>query len=139
MEISGINLHLLHSAIDAANIEDCEIPAIPWSHNSTSIPIFRHETPLTASSFTSTTAQYNPCEEIPCKHGVCQISGNSYGYSCMCEYGYVGINCEHVLKQCEMLRPCRNGGTCLDLHGAYNCDCPLGYSGKDCEKRKYLF
>lgn len=82
----------------------------------------------------STTTLYNPCASNPCIHGICQNT-DSYDYSCTCEYGYVGRNCENILKQCELLLPCRNGGTCTDLHGSYKCDCQLGYNGQNCEKR----
>lgn len=91
-------------------------------------------TTLTPSTQQSITL-YDPCAWNPCIHGICQ-SSNVYDYSCTCEYGYVGRNCENVLKQCELLTPCRNGGSCTDLHGSYKCDCRLGYNGQNCEKCK---
>jgi hypothetical protein len=116
---------LLKSSIDAANIEDCSAlrPNHTMIHTTISAPT--SEEPLTTP--------YNPCASNPCIHGHCQ-SSNTYDYSCTCEYGYVGRNCENVLKQCELLSPCRNGGSCTDLHGSYKCDCRLGYNGQDCEK-----
>ncbi|XP_063983693.1 basement membrane-specific heparan sulfate proteoglycan core protein-like isoform X2 [Diachasmimorpha longicaudata] len=137
LAIYGEDLHLLNSTIDLANIEDCEIPAIPWSHSSPlpTVPIFRHETPSPSVIYTSMTPVYNPCDENPCQHGLCQISDSYNGYSCTCEYGYVGINCENVLRQCEMLKPCKNGGSCLEMRGAYKCDCPLRFTGNSCEKQ----
>ncbi|XP_025163883.1 basement membrane-specific heparan sulfate proteoglycan core protein [Harpegnathos saltator] len=125
LEVSSNNVDILRSAIDSANIEDC----------STTHPnqtVFQ-TTVTTPASTQPPTTPYNPCSSNPCVHGVCQ-SSNAYDYSCTCEYGYVGRNCENVLKQCELLTPCRNGGTCTNLHGSYKCDCRLGYNGQNCEK-----
>lgn len=122
-------MDILRSAIDSANIEDCSM-----SHPNQTIV---HTTVTTPSPTQPSTTPYNPCASNPCVHGVCQ-STNAYDYSCTCEYGYVGRNCENVLKQCELLTPCRNGGTCTNLHGSYKCDCRLGYNGQNCEKRKCI-
>ncbi|XP_076397846.1 terribly reduced optic lobes isoform X10 [Megachile rotundata] len=120
--VSSMNVDILKSAIDSANIDDCNV-------------LHPNQTKLTTIVTTppSTTTPYDPCASNPCIHGVCQ-STDSYDYSCTCEYGYVGRNCENILKQCELLLPCRNGGTCTDLHGSYKCDCRLGYNGQNCEK-----
>ncbi|PBC30144.1 Basement membrane-specific heparan sulfate proteoglycan core protein [Apis cerana cerana] len=120
--VSSINVDILKSAIDSANIDDCNV----LHPNQIKIT-----TVITTTS--STTTPYNPCASNPCIHGICQNT-DSYDYSCTCEYGYVGRNCENILKQCELLLPCRNGGTCTDLHGSYKCDCQLGYNGQNCEK-----
>ncbi|GAB5576156.1 sushi [Prionailurus iriomotensis] len=34
--------------------------------------------------------------------------------------------------ECQM-RPCRNGGSCRDLPGAFVCQCPAGFTGVHCE------
>ncbi|XP_032663569.1 basement membrane-specific heparan sulfate proteoglycan core protein-like isoform X7 [Odontomachus brunneus] len=125
LEISSNSVDILRSATDLANIEDCSM-----SHSNQTIV---HATVTTLTSTQPPTTSYNPCASNPCIHGVCQ-SSNAYDYSCTCEYGYVGRNCENVLKQCELLTPCRNGGTCTNLHGSYKCDCRLGYNGQNCEK-----
>lgn len=139
--MSTLNLRLLKSTIDSACIEECSIPSNPWRVSTTiaTMPIFHHEHSITTPTYfptIATTNAHNPCRTKPCVHGICQISSNFYGYSCTCEYGYVGINCENILKQCELLAPCKNGGTCTDLPGSYKCDCPLGFTGKSCEKCK---
>ncbi|CAK9827038.1 Basement membrane-specific heparan sulfate proteoglycan core protein [Anthophora retusa] len=120
--ISSANVDILKSAIDSANIDDCNV-------------LHPNQTKLTTVTTTSpsTTTPYDPCASNPCIHGMCQ-SSDVYDYSCTCAYGYVGRNCENILKQCELLLPCRNGGTCTDLHGSYKCDCQLGYNGQNCEK-----
>ncbi|XP_060829423.1 basement membrane-specific heparan sulfate proteoglycan core protein-like isoform X3 [Bombus pascuorum] len=120
--VSSMNVDILKSALDSVNIDDCNI-------------LHPNQTKLTTVITTppSTTTPYDPCASNPCIHGMCQNT-DSYDYSCTCEYGYVGRNCENILKQCELLLPCRNGGTCTDLHGSYKCDCRLGYNGQNCEK-----
>ena len=37
---------------------------------------------------------------------------------------------------CMNMRPCLNGGTCVDLNGGsdYRCKCSEHFFGKDCEK-----
>ncbi|XP_057332116.1 basement membrane-specific heparan sulfate proteoglycan core protein isoform X8 [Microplitis mediator] len=133
LEVSSLNLHLLKSTIDSSTIDECKISSNPWRINTT---ISSTSETMTSTYFPSIASidEYDSCSLKPCVHGICQISSNFYGYSCTCEYGYVGINCENILKQCELLSPCKNGGTCTDFQGPYKCDCPLGFSGKNCEK-----
>ena len=38
----------------------------------------------------------NHCDSIPCANGQC--FNVSYGYKCLCDLGYVGINCDSVGK-----------------------------------------
>ncbi|XP_078043481.1 basement membrane-specific heparan sulfate proteoglycan core protein-like isoform X2 [Augochlora pura] len=121
--VSGANVDILMSAIDSANIDDCSIHHV-------------NQTKFAVATTTQlpTTTLYDPCNSNPCVHGMCQ-NADSRDYSCTCEYGYVGRNCENILKQCELLLPCNNGGTCSDQHGSYKCDCRLGFSGQNCEKQ----
>ncbi|XP_011864494.1 PREDICTED: basement membrane-specific heparan sulfate proteoglycan core protein isoform X13 [Vollenhovia emeryi] len=120
LEVSSVSLDIVKSSIDAANIEDCSEPHPNWTI---------HTTP---ASTQPPTTSYDPCASNPCIHGQCQSLSDDY--SCVCEYGYAGRNCEKMQKQCEFLTPCRNGGTCTDLHESYKCDCRLGYNGQNCEK-----
>ncbi|XP_018405456.1 PREDICTED: basement membrane-specific heparan sulfate proteoglycan core protein-like [Cyphomyrmex costatus] len=124
LEVASVNLDILKSSIDAANIEDCSEP----HPNQTMI----HTTITTPAPTQPPTTLYYPCTSNPCIHGQCQNLNDDY--SCTCEYGYAGRNCEKMQKQCEFLTPCRNGGTCTDLHDSYKCDCRLGYNGQNCEK-----
>ncbi|XP_026667400.1 basement membrane-specific heparan sulfate proteoglycan core protein-like [Ceratina calcarata] len=121
--ISSVNIDILKSAVDSANIDDCNV-----LHPNQSKFIGLITTP-------PSTTPYDPCASNPCVHGICQTA-DFYDYSCTCEYGYVGRNCEKILKQCELQSPCMNGGTCTDLPvaGNYKCDCKLRFSGQNCEK-----
>ena len=47
-------------------------------------------------------------------------------YSCSCQPGYFGRNCEMEIDEC-LPRPCENGGTCTDLVNGYRCDCPTDF------------
>ncbi|XP_066593540.1 basement membrane-specific heparan sulfate proteoglycan core protein [Prorops nasuta] len=125
LEVFGVEKDILKSTIDLANIDDCSalMNVTTMSRSST-----------TALPTKPPTTSYDSCSMNPCIHGLCSQSSNLYEYSCTCEYGYVGRNCENVLKQCELLVPCRNGGTCTDMHGSYKCDCRLGFNGINCEK-----
>ncbi|XP_022919866.2 protein crumbs isoform X1 [Onthophagus taurus] len=73
------------------------------------------------------------CLLAPCMdHGQCIEVNNSY--KCICNSGYVGTNCERVLKPCET-HACLNGGTCIDNDDKVNfhCECPPKFTGKYCE------
>ena len=68
----------------------------------------------------------------PCKHeGICQNSGSG-SYSCTCQPGYTGTNCEWEIDDC-LNQPCLNGGTCEDIGSSYQCRCPNGFTGKRCD------
>ena len=61
-------------------------------------------------------------------------------YTCDCENGYNGTNCEEDINECDT-NPCQNGAVCTETTdgttltvGVYNCECPTGYSGTNCEE-----
>ncbi|XP_063959406.1 low-density lipoprotein receptor-related protein 4-like isoform X2 [Lytechinus pictus] len=73
------------------------------------------------------------CYEDPCwnlVNGACEETID--GQRCVCLPGYIGINCETDINECES-NPCQNGGTCMDLVNEYRCQCPTGYIGSRCE------
>ena len=49
------------------------------------------------------------------------------GYSCTCQAGYTGTNCDKDIDDCAT-NPCVNGA-CADLVNGHNCTCQAGYSG----------
>ncbi|CAG2222528.1 NOTCH2 [Mytilus edulis] len=69
------------------------------------------------------------CTASPCINGHCNIT--NAGYTCTCDAGYTGVNCE--INPC-MPNPCRNGGTCTN--GGWNthkCACISNTGGSNCQ------
>ncbi|XP_022619700.1 coagulation factor X-like [Seriola dumerili] len=66
------------------------------------------------------------CESTPCVHGGHCKDGIG-GYTCYCQTGYQGINCEIVIPElCET----KNGGCdhfCKVVYGKVQCSCADGY------------
>ncbi|KAM9112254.1 neurocan core protein [Pangshura tecta] len=80
----------------------------------------------------STPAQADPCETNPCLHGgTCQSNGTVY--SCSCDQGFTGENCEIDIDDC-LSSPCQNGGTCIDEINSFVCLCLPSYGDSLCEK-----
>ncbi|XP_046742518.1 basement membrane-specific heparan sulfate proteoglycan core protein [Diprion similis] len=127
-DVAGQNIDILKSVIESSNIQDC----VGKYSNHTDFPPYETTPAPTRPPTSPSTTQFNPCVSNPCVHGACQVTEN-LDYSCVCEYGYVGRNCENVLKQCELLKPCTNKGICTDLPGGFKCDCLLGFNGLRCE------
>lgn len=71
----------------------------------------------------------------PCRHGgTCTNTGQG-SYTCTCQPGYAGTDCELVQDPC-LASPCRNGGVCRtdgSSAGGYTCSCPPGLGGRHCE------
>ena len=49
------------------------------------------------------------------------------GYTCVCEAGYTGQNCQHQVDFCAD-QPCKNGGTCTNGENSFTCSCRPGYA-----------
>ncbi|XP_069072622.1 neurocan core protein isoform X1 [Pleurodeles waltl] len=93
-------------------------PDLTWSRN--------------ISVDTAALAPSDPCQNNPCLHGgVCESHLNLY--SCRCELGFKGENCEIDIDDC-LTSPCQNGGTCVDEVNSFLCLCLPSYEGLTCEK-----
>lgn len=105
-EVQGMEIDMVTSVIDSANVEDC--------------------------------GGASACERKPCQNGgLCTETGTGLGdYTCQCEEGFSGRNCEIEADLCQVIQPCQNGGTCVGTFNAYRCNCPMGFAGTNCERRK---
>lgn len=50
-----------------------------------------------------------------------------------------GHNCEMEPGVCTIIRPCKNGASCVGSRNEYSCNCPLGFAGQHCEHSMYLY
>uniref|UniRef100_A0A8C1WMA3 Notch receptor 3 n=1 Tax=Cyprinus carpio TaxID=7962 RepID=A0A8C1WMA3_CYPCA len=77
--------------------------------------------------------RFSVCESQPCKNeGVCSVSSSSsLGYTCNCQLGYAGANCERTMN-CKELR-CYNGGSCSLTSRGARCTCIQGFGGPLCQ------
>uniref|UniRef100_A0A674JDP7 EGF-like domain-containing protein n=1 Tax=Terrapene triunguis TaxID=2587831 RepID=A0A674JDP7_9SAUR len=74
-----------------------------------------------------------PCSPNPCENGgVCDHTPDYEGFTCSCPPGWQGTRCHVDVNECDRT-PCRNRGTCTNLHGGYSCACRPGYTGTNCE------
>uniref|UniRef100_A0ACB8FFK7 Bahd acyltransferase n=1 Tax=Sphaerodactylus townsendi TaxID=933632 RepID=A0ACB8FFK7_9SAUR len=55
------------------------------------------------------------------------------GYQCSCLSQFTGRNCKSEITAC-FPNPCRNGGSCDPIGGAFICSCKSGLTGVTCEE-----
>merc|ERR1719262_718552 len=78
------------------------------------------------------TRDIDECNSGPCKNGgTCTNRDGSY--SCKCQDGWTGINCNQDINECDS-GPCKNGGTCTNSDGSYSCSCQDGWKGNNCNQ-----
>ncbi|XP_041696619.1 sushi, nidogen and EGF-like domain-containing protein 1 isoform X1 [Coregonus clupeaformis] len=71
------------------------------------------------------------CLSEPCKHGgTCEDQPGSY--SCHCQQGFMGQDCEIEKDRCES-NPCLNGGVCRGYRKNHLCVCKEGFFGDHCQ------
>jgi hypothetical protein len=51
-----------------------------------------------------------------------------FDYSCVCEPGWTGKNCDENIDECES-DPCENNSECVDEVDGFKCVCDSGYTG----------
>ena len=53
-----------------------------------------------------------------------------------CPTTFTGHQCEKDADECGVLsEPCKNGASCVNIHGGYTCSCPSDYTGVYCERK----
>ncbi|XP_062974199.1 protein jagged-2 [Elgaria multicarinata webbii] len=67
----------------------------------------------------------------PCVNGGTCMNTEPDEYSCACQDGYSGKNCEIAEHAC-VSNPCANGGTCHETSSGFKCQCPKGWNGPTC-------
>ena len=74
----------------------------------------------------------NACSNNPCLNGgACQVTGTGATYTCTCQPGYSGTNCQ-IFNACYN-NPCLNGASCQSNGNSYTCTCTQFYSGTNCQ------
>ncbi|KAG8188529.1 hypothetical protein JTE90_004764 [Oedothorax gibbosus] len=107
IEVNGVDIDMVNSAIDASNVGDCGV---------------------------RTPCEKNPClNEGICVEDEVTL-GAPKSYVCECQEGFSGTHCEIETDLCSLIDPCKNGGTCIGKGNAYECSCPLRYKGTNCEE-----
>ncbi|KAI3422198.1 hypothetical protein GPALN_012731 [Globodera pallida] len=77
------------------------------------------------------------CRVNSCQNGAsCAIDPNSsIGFVCRCPHGWRGILCGEREDECGLMKPCQNGGICVDGSSAFRCVCRKGFGGELCQEK----
>ena len=89
---------------------------------------------LIIMDFIFTSVDINECTSSPCVHGTCSDEVNEY--SCTCDAGYKGDQCEEDINECSTT-PCLHG-SCTDGVNEYTCTCDAGFEGQNCDQGKSI-
>ncbi|XP_031342212.1 basement membrane-specific heparan sulfate proteoglycan core protein isoform X8 [Photinus pyralis] len=127
ISVSGLDLNIIQSVSESANIEDCS--ASPVQKNDNDIRPHQGYLPKPYN------ARQTGCSSNPCRNDGQCYPLSPVDYQCNCVHGYSGRNCEIAPNLCDHLRPCLNGGSCHGNTSTYSCGCPMGYTGTNCEQR----
>lgn len=78
------------------------------------------------------TTSCEPCADEPCGNdGVCLETQTEFGYTCVCQEGFTGKNCQVEGSQCT-LDVC-GIGRCGETETGFECYCPLNRTGDRCQ------
>ncbi|XP_075691631.1 protein crumbs homolog 2 isoform X2 [Rhinoderma darwinii] len=72
------------------------------------------------------------CDSNPCTLPNSQCSDDVGAYTCKCQTGYSGLDCQNKVAPCAH-DPCDHNAQCLQIMDTYTCDCQPGYTGQHCE------
>ena len=77
--------------------------------------------------------EINDCLGVTCDgNGQCLDAKDNY--TCVCNPGSTGSNCEINTNECESMEiTCSNRGQCVDGINNFVCDCNVGFTGKLCQ------
>ncbi|XP_067046958.1 uromodulin-like [Acropora muricata] len=79
---------------------------------------------------------WSPCSAVVCENnGKCVALYKENSYVCLCKEGFTGRNCETDIDKYASSKsnPCQNGGSGINVLGAFQCQCPEGFIGARCE------
>jgi len=81
------------------------------------------------------------CWSFPCFNGAFCLDGVD-AYTCACQFGFAGANCEQDINECEILDTdedddgadeqfavCDVHAACANSYGRYSCECNAGWEG----------
>ncbi|CAJ0578881.1 unnamed protein product, partial [Mesorhabditis spiculigera] len=74
------------------------------------------------------------CIRRPCLNGKCESDPFTGDYKCQCPAGFTGADCGDDIDECEEMKPCLHGATCINLQGSHKCECAPGYKGDTCDQ-----
>jgi hypothetical protein len=78
------------------------------------------------------TTSCEPCADEPCQNdGVCLETQTEHGYTCVCQDGYTGKNCQVEGYKCS--QGVCGVGRCGETDTGIECYCPLNRTGDRCQ------
>ncbi|KAK7448538.1 hypothetical protein BaRGS_00040086 [Batillaria attramentaria] len=72
------------------------------------------------------------CASFPC--GVHPCENQLGGYTCHCQDGWTGDQCQTPPNHCLQVQ-CMNNATCVSTETNFTCICPHGYTGRLCQAK----